>query len=377
MGETRQFYTRGEALWSLFDGRFKNRFGAAYTDVWNLSRVTTMPSSTNEGIRDKYNWLGEFALVPGHILLGGADYQTDRMHTRSSTSTIQRSVSNTGAFAELQSDFAKRFFVAANVRFDDNETFGQHTTWRVAPAVILPATETKLKATAGTGFRAPSLNQLYVSFLPFFVSNPDLKPETSFGYDFGFEQPLPAGLSFGVTYFHNDLDNLIAGAPTGDPPPSGCSPGCTTVVNIAKARTYGTESFISWVMTDRFRVRLDHTYTKAIDTSKPFASTLDAELLRRPRNKFSVQTVWQPLDPLTITSTVIWVSSWVDGTRELFTRIDQPGYTLVNIAAEYAVNRYATVFARLENAFGETYEIPNGYRAPGFGAFGGIRVANR
>ena len=48
-----------------------------------------------------------------------------------------------------------------------------------------------------------------------------------------------------------------------------------------------------------------------------------------------------------------------------------------NIAAEYAVNRYATVFARLENAFGETYEIPNGYRAPGFGAFGGIRVANR
>ena len=131
-------------------------------------------------------------------------------------------MSNTGAFAELQSEFAKRFFVAANVRFDDNETFGQHTTWRVAPAVILPATETKLKATAGTGFRAPSLNQLYVSFLPFFVSNPDLKPETSFGYDFGFEQPLPAGLSFGVTYFHNDLDNLIAGAPTGDPPPSGC-----------------------------------------------------------------------------------------------------------------------------------------------------------
>ena len=159
--------------------------------------------------------------------------------------------------------------------------------------------------------------------------------------------------------------------------PRAAAPGCTTVVNIAKARTYGTESFISWVMTDRFRVRLDHTYTKAIDTSKPFASTLDAELLRRPRNKFSVQTVWQPLDPLTVTSTVIWVSSWVDGTRELFTRIDQPGYTLVNIAAEYAVNRYATVFARLENAFGETYEIPNGYRAPGFGAFGGIRVANR
>ena len=63
----------------------------------------------------------------------------------------------------------------------------------VALAMFLPATETKLKATAGTGFRAPSLTQLYVNFLPFFVSNPDLKPETSFGYDFGFEQPLPAG----------------------------------------------------------------------------------------------------------------------------------------------------------------------------------------
>ena len=360
IGRTEQFYTRGEALWSLFDGRFKNRFGAAYTDVFNWNKPPTLAANTNQGIRDKYNWLGELALAPGHTLLMGAEHDTERM--KLNTTPLVRSNSNNGAFVELQSEFAKRFFVVANVRHDDNQNFGGHTTWRVAPAVIVPVSETKLKASYGTGFKAPSLNQLFVDFPPFFFANPNLRPEISEGYDAGFEQPLFANrVRVGVTYFHNDIQDLI-----------NCNTFCTTVINIDEARTYGTETFMSFDVTDRLRIRGDHTYTVAKDVRT------DLELLRRPRNKFSVQTIWQPIDPLTLSSTVIWVSSWIDVDRAgVLIRPETSGYTIVNVAANYMVNPYLTVFGRIDNLLNERYENPNGFLSPGFGIYGGIRLANR
>ena len=94
---------------------------------------------------------------------------------------------------------------------DDNESFGAHSTYRIAPAMIVPWTDTKLKASYGTGFKAPTLNQLFVSFPAFnFFANPNLLPEESLGYDAGFEQPFfNDRVRFGATYFHNDITNLI------------------------------------------------------------------------------------------------------------------------------------------------------------------------
>ena len=49
----------------------------------------------------------------------------------------------------------------------------------MAPAWVIG--DTKLKASVGTGFKAPALQQLYGTF----GGNANLKPETSFGYDVG------------------------------------------------------------------------------------------------------------------------------------------------------------------------------------------------
>ena len=39
-----QFYGRGEAVWSLFDDRFKNFFGVNYTNAWswNWTQIRTV-----------------------------------------------------------------------------------------------------------------------------------------------------------------------------------------------------------------------------------------------------------------------------------------------------------------------------------------------
>ena len=355
-----QFFGRGEAVWSLFDGRFKNFFGVNYTDHWNWTKGPDpdVPVTTRND-RTRYEWRGVVAAVPDHTLVLGLQQETERLRT----DTLTAQNGNKAAYVELQSEFQKRFFFVGNVRYDDNDSFGGHATYRLAPAMIVPETETKLKASLGTGFKAPTLNQLFVSFPDFnFFANPNLKPEQSLGWDAGFEQPLLNGrIRFGATYFHNDITDLIAANET-----------FTSNINIGKAETHGVEAFASFAVTERIRLRGDYTYTRAFDL------IANEELLRRPRHKVSLQASWMPIDPLTLSATLVHVGDWIDGNRDFsIPRLTAPGYTVVNVAANYTVNQNAKLFARIDNLFNEHYQNPTGFERPGFGVFGGMLVANR
>jgi vitamin B12 transporter len=51
------------------------------------------------------------------------------------------------------------------------------------------------------------------------------------------------------------------------------------------------------------------------------------------------------------------------------------GYTVVNLAASYEVNKHLKVFARVLNLFDEDYEEIKDYQTMELSAFGGIRVS--
>lgn len=361
----KQFFTRGEAVWTGFDGRFTNYFGVNYTDHWNENKTTpTSIPTVNTGTRTKVDWRGVSQLMPGQTLVTGAEHEIETMRT----TAVKADNSNTGVYAELQSQFAERFFVVSNVRHDVNERFGDATTFRVAPAVLIPVTETKLKASYGSGFKAPTLNQLFVNFLPTFVANPNLRPEKSTGYDVGFEQPVFNNkVRFGATYFHNDITDLINGTGIVTTVPF----VVRTNINIGKAETSGVEAFVTVNPIDRLWFRADYTYTKAID------AITNLELLRRPRHKASFTAAWTPIDPLTVSATVLHVGSWIDGNRDFsIPRLTAPGFTIVNLAGDYRINEYAKVFARIDNLFDERYEDPTGFLRPGFAVYGGVRLTN-
>jgi vitamin B12 transporter len=130
------------------------------------------------------------------------------------------------------------------------------------------------------------------------------------------------------------------------------------------------EAFASARITDRFEVRVDYTYTDARD------DTTGLELLRRPRHKASVSASWRPIDRLSVSATLLYVGSQVDGDRSFsIPRLDTPDYYLVNLAADYDLGRGFTVFARIDNLLDHRYENPTGFQRPGFGAYAGLRVA--
>jgi vitamin B12 transporter len=363
-----KFFTRGEAVLDPFNGRFVSYFGINWNDNWNLFADPfgfSGPVSISKGDRIRYDYRGDLKLAPNVLVMVGASDETESFRQ----GALNKSANLKGAFVELQADYQKTFFLVANGRVDDDEFFGSATTYRIAPGVIVPWTDTKLKGSYGTGFKVPTLVQRFQDFPPTFFANPNLKPESSTGYDFGFEQPLwDKRALVGVTWFNNDLTNLIDFGPTGEVVIiDGFPVPIFSNFNIGRARTNGLEAFAAVNVTDRIKLRSDYTFTRAIDADTGL------ELLRRPKHKISLQALWNPIDPLTLSATVVHVGDWKDVSRNGLTRgLDASGYTVVNVAANYQVNPNLKTFARIDNLFNEHYQNPNGFLRPGIGVYGGM-----
>jgi vitamin B12 transporter len=354
--DVQQFFTRGEAVWTALGGHLTSYIGINFTDS-DLQNHDPFSSSFGDGDRIKYDWRSVLQLTSQYTVVTGADYQNEQLTTQD----LFAEEWNRGTYVELQSEPLQNFFLVANARHDENQHFGGATTWRVAPAYVVESTGTKLKGSVGTAFKAPTLSQRFQDFPAFFFfGNRDLQPEESIGYDAGFEQPLfSKRAQFGVTYFHNDITNLIQTNDT-----------FTTVINIGKATTSGIEAFASADLTDNLVVRTDYTYTKAID------DITQQDLLRRPRNKASVTAGWTPYKPLLLTATVLYVGKTPDVDRVTFDPVTLPSFTLVNVAASYQLNDNMNLFGRIDNLFDKHYENPDGFLGTGIGAYAGIKFTN-
>jgi len=395
----KQSYVRGETTVNLFDGRLKNWFGVSHmrSDTWAKpgDQTPTFFSSGYQppyqyiGERTKFDWRGEFDVTKGHKLIAGLESQREwldiPMLDPSQTPTAAANTNRAG-YVEYVGNIAERFFLTANARHDRNSQFGGHGTYRVAPSFHVPWTETVLKASYGTGFKAPTLNQLYVSYPAFFYfANPNLRPEQSRGFDVGFEQPLlDERFRFGATYFRNRIKDFVT--LQFDP-----TTFTSTLVNLGTGKTYGVEAFAQARIMDQLTIRGDYTHTVARDASPiaPTAAAIQAELTRqlvegtpqpdlrrRPRRKASLQATWKPIDKLSLSATVMRVSSWIDGSRDFaIPRLSAPGYTLVNVAGAYDLAEGVTATARVDNLLNKQYRNPTGFRAPGFGAYAGLRMS--
>lgn len=358
----RQIAGRAEAIWLSFDNRVKSVFGAGYTSTDRYSYDPVNFYSYNYfGDRKKIDWRSYVTLTDGHILLVGAEHETEYM----SSSPPIASIANLGTFVEYQFEAQKHYYFVANVRNDGNQAFGNHQTWRIAPAFITPVTDTKLKASYGTSFKAPSLYQLYGTYpAPYGEDgNSQLKPEQSKGYEIGFEQPLmDQRFAFGLTYFKNNISNLIENL---------YNSGTTNYYydNVSSATMQGEEAFISAFVTSAVRMRVDFTHTLAHDNAT------GEQLLHRPKDKLSFTTTWAVTDKASLSATLIHSSSWRDNDRLTLAPTKGQAYTTVNLAVDYKVSDNVSAFARIENMMNVRYENPVGFQRPGFAIYGGARVS--
>jgi vitamin B12 transporter len=260
-----------------------------------------------------------------------------------------------GAFAQHKY-LSSSLFSSTGIRYDKHQVSGSRVTYRLAPGYRIEATGTTFKGSLGTGFKTPSLYQLYSSY-----GSTNLKAETSLTYDLGIEQKLGGeALVVSATYFNNQLENLI-----------GSGPGFV-YYNINKAKTEGLEFSAHSKLGGAWSGKLIYTYLRTKD------ETTGLELLRRPRHQASVQANYDFSE--SGSATLYWRFT---GTRQDLDVTDTINYTakktmspfsVLDLSASTKLGGNFQVFGRVENILDTKYQEIDGYGTAGRSFFVGLRT---
>lgn len=304
--------------------------------------------------RDQADFQNIFTLAAGHKLLGGGTYDHSEADDTSTFSALNRSVDNKAAYAQYEFSAMPRFTATAGGRVDDYTTFGTHGTYRFGGRFTTPVTETILRASVGTGFRAPTIRDFFPPF-----GNPKLKPEESLGWDAGLEQAL-GKFRLGATFFQNEFDDLIQFA---FPAP----------VNTGKAETAGVETFIAWQPVTNLTLRGAYTCLPVAEDR-----VTDLRLIRRPEHAGHISATYKFLSRFTANASASVVGERRDlkfnPTTFATTRVTNAGSVKLDLGLSCEVCKYFTVFGRAENLLDDEYEEVFGFPALGRTFWGGGTV---
>lgn len=302
------------------------------------------------------SWQNELKLMPFNSLIVGLDYLKEEMESSSPWSQMAESAWTFSLYVEDQLNLYDFSFTTLGVRWDRHKEFGDHTTLRATQAFWIEKTGTKIRGSIGTGFRAPSLYELYAP--PFWgpVGNPELDPEKSIGWDVGIEQKVLGFMGFGVTYFRNEVEDLIDYV---------YGKG---YINVEEAKSSGVEGFLQLYPLKDVTAKLTYTYTETEDDE-------GKRLLRRPLNKVGISIGYSFCQERgNIGAHILWVDDRWDYNWSIRKRVKLDDYTVVNLSGSFKVHKNLEVFARVENLFDEDYEEAYGYGTPGFSVYGGIKA---
>jgi outer membrane cobalamin receptor len=138
------------------------------------------------------------------ILLGGIfAHRSDFRNTIGTDQTRDRYGIHLGAEWET----IKQWKNYAAWRWEDYDAYGEESTWRIGSAYQVDSTRTTIRTGMGSSFRAPTYLDLFGS--SFGAGNPDLRAESSVGWDFGVEQKITEDHTVLLTIFHNNIEDRI------------------------------------------------------------------------------------------------------------------------------------------------------------------------
>lgn len=349
-------YGKLDNIVTLLDGRLEN--------VFSLSTTTTdrsydeprgfIPHTNYGSTRTNMEYRGNLKLRVEDVLTAGVARKRESAVVVSDYGArrsvdVDRTISTNSYYAQYLLAATESLHLTFGGRSDDNDAFGVANTYRVAAAYRIDDTGTILRASYGTGSKAPTLYQLYAPL----YGNRNLEVEKSKGADIGVEQNFLKGkLTGSATLFWNRFENLI-------------NFENSRYVNVGKALTEGVELAARWSVTDRFGVKGSYTYTIAENESA------DRWLARRPRHMATLSADWSPLDGLDLGATVKAYGKQLDST---FSNRVNNAYVVADFNAAYAVTDAVSVFGRVENLFNADYEEVRGYNTPGRAAYAGLKL---
>ena len=302
----------------------------------------------------------DFLPFDGDTLSVGYDYESQR--GKNPANNIDAALGIHSVFIQNHWTYQDIASITAGIRHDDHETFGGETTYRLAGTYRWPSFGTRVHGSFGTGFRAPTLNDLYWPNTGWSLGNPNLSPETSTGFDLGVEQTVwDDRIVADVTYFNSRVEDLIQWAATG---PNWWDPW--TPLNVASADISGFETSLILRPVPELDLKLAYTFTDAVNADS------GRQLALRPRHRYSASATYRILDSARVTLSGVRVGARYDDAANV-NKLDP--YVRFDLAATYDATEYLQFFGRIENMFNADYEEVRGFGVPGRYAFVGAKLS--
>ncbi len=191
-----------------------------------------------------------------------------------------------------------------------------------------------------TAYNVPSLYQLYS-----YIGNKDLNPEETKGFD------VTANYKgFGVTYFQNEIDDLIEYVMTDFETYAG------SYFNVAgKSTLKGVElSYANTLEVANLAYNLNYTYLKTEDRE-------GKELARRAKNSANISLDYYGIENTHLGALIQYVGERKKSKYDLNPSIDYDSYTVVDLTANFDINDQLSVYGKIDNVLNEDYQSVAGY----------------
>ena len=348
------------------DARGKTGLGHA-TLQWDAQWLEQWHSTLTAGTSNEQS-LGDTLRVSDGAAGGSTQFNTNRRQAtwqndfvldkdvlslmlESRNETVDSNTAYTVTSRDVRSALASYAFNRAAwnalvvARNDDNSQFGNFNNWSLSGGYRV-TDALRAVASMGTSFQAPTFNQLYY---PGF-GNPALQPQRNRATELGLKYHT-GSLALGAVVYNNDIQGFIVP---------------TTNVQSSLAVLRGI-TLTADMHTGDTSYSLSYDYADPRSYSKSAAQN-DLRLVRVARNLLNAR-ISQRLGDLSVFGELRLSGDREDNNLSFSGRDLLPGYTLLNIGANWKLQKNVSLLARINNLTDAQYQLANGFSTPGRNLF--------
>jgi len=357
-----------------------------------------------------------------YIVTAGGGYSLEKVQADRVSGGIQKA---TTWYAYAQNEWipASLFDLIVSYRFDSPSNYAPRFSPKIS-ALVKPTDWISIRGSVGSGFKAPSFQQLYMDFtnaqvgysvfgttsikqslaildalgqIQNYIIDPStiqvIKPEYSVAYNLGLEATIEQYALIKVSAYHNDVKDLIETLPVAN---KTNGQQVFSYFNLSKVYTQGIETEVKIFPVEHFSVSVGYQYLEAIDVdvlqqirdhkifkfgangmARPVQEVEYGGLFNRSPNSGIVKLTYDNTDAGTIVSLRCTVrdkygyedlngNGILDDPSEYV-----PGYALYNVTANQNISAPISLQLGIENIFNYTNkkQIPS---LPGRIVYGGL-----
>lgn len=244
----RPFNSERKTAVLTYNGKNNNSDYSLSTSYSKMTRETSLVDTPGIGEREYQSWNVEardaISTSDNNKLIIGGEYRNDKSTVFGSDD--QKDINQYSVYVHDEYLVNNKLVVIPSVRYDYHESFGGETSPNLGITYNFNDSS-RFKLSYGEGYRAPSIEEMFGEFDHGgmfqmmgirIYGNPDLKPETTRGYELSYEQEFGDRTAAKVTYFNNRKHNAIE---MSDYTVWSSSKKGYTWVNIDEASYEGTE----------------------------------------------------------------------------------------------------------------------------------------